>query len=228
MQSNDTMIGGSGPLVVACSICGNPFRIVPSRLKVTPNPTCSRACGGISSGRARNTRISRTCCVCGGSFEVKAYRVAAGVAMCCSPACAKIRGIGPKTVPISERFWPKINRHGPLPTHHPEYGPCWDWIGSISSNGYGSIGVGPHKTAVTHRVAWTLATGETLTRNDVIGHTCDRRPCVRNDDEGVYEVDGILLPRRGHLFKGTYRDNSHDMVAKGRGGRPKTTITVMG
>ena len=70
-----------------------------------------------------------------------------------------------------------------------------------------------------HRYAWELATGEVLTTADTICHTCDNPPCVRNDDEGAYEVGGALYPRRGHLFKATGTlANNRDKAAKGRGG----------
>lgn len=67
-----------------------------------------------------------------------------------------------------------------------------------------------------HRRAWVAATGETLTKDDVIAHTCDRRICCRNDDEGTYEVDGVVYPRRGHLFKTTQMANSAALAIIGR------------
>lgn len=96
---------------------------------------------------------------------------------------------------------------------------CWEWLGKRLLNGYGVIrSGGRHDPEVyAHRVAWEAATGETLTSDDEIGHTCDRPFCVRNDDDGTYEVKGILLPRRGHLFKGTHGNNMADMSQKGRG-----------
>jgi hypothetical protein len=51
-------------------------------------------------------------------------------------------------------------------------------------------------------------------------HACDNPPCTRNDDIGVYEVQGRLLLRRGHLFLGTYADNNADKAAKGRSYKP--------
>jgi len=92
---------------------------------------------------------------------------------------------------------------------------CWVYTGEITPGGYGWL----HRRdeeCLMHRRAWVNATGDTLTTDDVIGHICDNPPCVRNDDEGTYEVRGVLLPRRGHLFKGTHADNVADKVAKGR------------
>jgi hypothetical protein len=50
----------------------------------------------------------------------------------------------------------------------------------------------------------------------IVCHACDNRACVRNDDEGWYEINGVLRPRRGHLWLGTNAENSADMVRKKR------------
>jgi hypothetical protein len=104
---------------------------------------------------------------------------------------------------------------------------CWLWTGSVRTDGYGQSGVrsrtrpGPYPA---HRLAWEFVAGPVPDDTDVL-HTCDVRLCVRNDEEGTYEVDGILLPRRGHLFNGTALHNMLDMSAKGRSGRRKLTDT---
>ena len=38
---------------------------------------------------------------------------------------------------LPDRFWEKVNRNGPVPTHRPDLGPCWIWTGSKVRNGYG-------------------------------------------------------------------------------------------
>jgi hypothetical protein len=127
----------------------------------------------------------------------------------CSTACyfAHRRTVAEAT--RESRFWSYVDRTGP----------CWLWQRSTLGKGYGQFGVGHHRSMLAHRAAWQFATDETLTTEDLIGHTCDTPACVRNDDEGVYEVRGILLPRRGHLFKGTDVDNVRDMLDKKRGGQ---------
>lgn len=50
----------------------------------------------------------------------------------------------------------------------------------------------------------------------VVCHTCDNRPCVRNDEPGIYVIRGIARPRYGHLWLGTDADNLADMADKGR------------
>lgn len=109
----------------------------------------------------------------------------------------------------------KIDRNGPLPAHRPQFGVCWVYTGRTNHGGYGFL----HRRdeeCLTHRRAWIEVTGDALTTDDVIGHICDNPPCVRNDDVGVYVINGITLPRRGHLFRGIAANNVADKIEKGR------------
>ena len=112
-----------------------------------------------------------------------------------------------KRTPIEERFWPKVNKTST----------CWLWVGSLHPFGYGLINAGGRgPSLLAHRVAWGFAVGKYPTPDEHILHTCDTPGCVRNDDDGFYEVDGLVLPRRGHLFRGTDAINHADMLIKGR------------
>lgn len=93
------------------------------------------------------------------------------------------------------RFWPRVETNGP--TLRQELGPCWIWTASIDGHGYGNLRIG-RRVQYAHRVAWWLHYGRWP--EPCCLHKCDVRNCVRVE----------------HLFEGTKRDNSRDMVAKGR------------
>ena len=76
---------------------------------------------------------------------------------------------------------------------------CMEWTKSRRANGYGQIMWRSRNTS-THRLSYKLAFGP-IPEGLLVMHSCDNRACCN--------------PM--HLSCGTYRDNSHDMMAKGRG-----------
>lgn len=88
------------------------------------------------------------------------------------------------------RFWAWAGRTGD--------DACWEWQGSIGSNGYGRL-THQGEAWLAHRAAYTLANG-TIPAGMFVCHACDNRRCVR----------------ASHLFLGTHEDNVRDMVAKRR------------
>lgn len=97
---------------------------------------------------------------------------------------------------IAERFWPKVDKGG---------GPdaCWIWTAWRNDRGYGQIRMrsqdGTWRMPLATHVSLKLA-GIHLPPGMFALHRCDNPPCVNP----------------AHLFVGTKRDNSRDMVAKGR------------
>ena len=76
---------------------------------------------------------------------------------------------------------------------------CIVWTGAHHHYGYGWIRI-RNKTELTHRVAYEVATGETLPKGSVVYHVCDNPPCINPD----------------HLRRGTHADNVADKVEKKR------------
>jgi hypothetical protein len=96
-----------------------------------------------------------------------------------------------------------------LPISHPEFGNCWV-VQGYEARGYVRIG---DKQA--HVIAYEQASGELVPDGEIILHTCDVRNCVRNDEPGTYVVGGNILPRFGHVARGTPKDNMVDASEKG-------------
>lgn len=87
----------------------------------------------------------------------------------------------------------------------PDKNGCMIWHGKFNPNGYGKCAL-KHDGIVyngAHRVAYLIEFG-VFDRSKLVCHECDNRWCVNPD----------------HLFLGTNKDNSQDMVKKGRTNNP--------
>lgn len=108
------------------------------------------------------------------------------------------------SMPDAERFWSRLDKQDDG---------CWIWRGAIRYYGYGVV-AWHGKLKATHRLAWELANGESLTRKQVIAHTCDVPPCCNP----------------AHLFRATHAENQADMARKGRAARgernPRAVLTT--
>ena len=78
---------------------------------------------------------------------------------------------------------------------------CWEWQGSVASNGYGVLWVGDNNVGA-HRLSYELFIGP-LPGGANVCHWCDVTLCVNPE----------------HLFVGTTQDNTADRHSKERDAR---------
>lgn len=109
------------------------------------------------------------------------------------------RKIKPYTESIEDRFWPYVDKDGPVPVHAPELGPCWLWTGSKNNHGYGQIRI-EYQCLMAHRVAWVLTNLKPIPSKLHLLHACDNPACVNPE----------------HTCPGTRFDNMQDAASKGR------------
>ena len=93
--------------------------------------------------------------------------------------------------PIEERFWKFIVKKES----------CWSWIGN-KANGYGRISTGKKSEGYTlaHRLSWEIHNKQKIPDGMFVMHKCDNPECCN--------------PK--HLMIGTPKENTQDMIAKGR------------
>ena len=97
-----------------------------------------------------------------------------------------------------DHFWSRVDQCG--------QDECWEWQAYHDSNGYGWLSIN-NASYFAHRIAYFLTYQElTHTLCHTLCHTCDNPPCCN--------------PM--HLVEGSMKDNSHDMVLKGRSARGET------
>jgi len=91
-----------------------------------------------------------------------------------------------------ETFWARVDKRGP---HE-----CWNWRGTVVDGRYGQL-AWHGKICLAHRIsAWLDGKLEDIEDFRWVLHKCDNGVCVNPN----------------HLFVGTARDNTRDMLAKGR------------
>lgn len=86
-----------------------------------------------------------------------------------------------------ERFWSQIDKSAE----------CWNWTGRRNNGGYGNFYAGGYSHP--HRYSYVIHVGP-ITKGLQVNHHCDNRLCCNP----------------AHLYLGTKKQNSDDMVRRGR------------
>lgn len=90
------------------------------------------------------------------------------------------------------RFWPKVNKSGPLSPTRPDLGECWVWMGAKFENGYGAFRFFRGGTGRAHRYAYMLLVGD-IPGDLVVDHLCKRVDCVNpRHMEVVTDVENVM------------------------------------
>ena len=136
-------------------------------------------------------------CDCGKTKLATGDHLRSGSVISCG--CAIGWGVpGTRTnEPASDLFWEKVDKRG--------NDECWPWMGATSGRGYGRFSNKAIPENGSHRIAWMMSFGQ-IPAGLFVCHRCDNPSCCNPS----------------HLFLGTAKENTQDMVKKGRarGGTP--------
>lgn len=100
----------------------------------------------------------------------------------------------------AERFWRKVDQHGPIPDHRPDLGQCWLWTGARDRRDRSEYGrfraVSNQPMELAHRFAWQLD-GRPLHSGQQLDHLCRATYCIRPDH--LQPVSNRENTRRGKV-----------------------------
>jgi hypothetical protein len=91
-----------------------------------------------------------------------------------------------------EKFWSRVAKTN-------NENDCWNWVGASNNIGYGRFHNGK-KLVYPHRYSYELKYGD-IPFGMLVCHSCDNPSCVNPN----------------HLWIGSHKDNSQDMINKKRG-----------
>jgi len=94
-----------------------------------------------------------------------------------------------------EFFWAKVSKDGPVPASRPELGPCWEWSGTRTPNGYGQLRR-EGRARLAHRWLFERTVGAIPVGLE-LDHLCFNPPCVNPAHlEPVTHAENLRRRRR--------------------------------
>lgn len=169
-------------------------------------------------------KVERVCIVCGSIFAAWPYSIKKGQAKYCSRTCfhkrnkkqtCSVPGCNKPATSLGmcKKHYTRFSRYGHTDKQSfqgeslekklsrftvNEKTNCWEWTGNKSNSGYGTF-AHEGKKLYAHRESFKFHNGP-IKKCLYVLHKCDNKLCMNPD----------------HLFVGSAKDNSEDMMKKGR------------
>jgi hypothetical protein len=113
---------------------------------------------------------------------------------------------------VLDRFWAKVDKHGPIPARRPDLGPCWVWT-AAKSKGYGRFSAGG-RLVQAHRLSFMILAGPVADYLE-LDHLCRNHACVNpaHLEPVTHKVNSLrgISPFAVHAAQ-TYCDSGHEFT----------------
>lgn len=114
------------------------------------------------------------------------------------------------------RFWPRVDKNGPVSELRPDLGPCWIWTGPLCRKGYGVVHVHPKTTLPAYKYAYLREVGP-VQEGLELDHLCRVTACVNPSHlEPVTHYENMQRSARFHKRVGFPCDD-YDFVGRAPG-----------